>query len=62
MNVIGQWKDVQFFLALLENYPLKITVKSVSLSTFGTYEVKGKNVPEWSGDFEFTALKLKDTQ
>ena len=62
MNVIGEWKNVQFFLTLLENYPLKINIKKMSLNKFSDYIVNGKEIPEWSGNLEFTVVKVKDTQ
>ncbi len=60
MDVIGEWKNIQFFINLLEIYPLKIEIKSVSLNKFSDSMIKGKSVPQWAGNFEFTVLKLKD--
>lgn len=60
MSVIGPWSNMHFFLQLLESYPLKIDIKSVTLKQFANYTVKGKQVPQWSGDIEFTVVKLKD--
>lgn len=60
MSVIGPWSNMHFFLQLLESYPLKISMKNVSLKQFANYTVKGKQVPQWSGDIEFTVVKLKD--
>jgi len=60
MGVIGTWSNIHFFLELLENYPLKIVIKSASLKQFATYTIAGKQVPEWSLDIEFTAVKFKD--
>jgi len=62
MDVTGEWKNVQFFLTSLENYPLKISVKKVSLSKFSDFNVNGKNIPQWAGNFEFTVVKIKDTK
>ena len=59
MDVTGEWKNIQFFLTSLENYPLKIDIKKVSLDKFSDYIVKGKVTPEWAGSFEFTVVKLK---
>lgn len=61
MAVIGEWKNTQFFLESLENYPLKIDIKTVSLSKTSN-QISGKNVPEWTGTFEFTVVKTKDTK
>lgn len=60
MDVTGEWKNVQFFIKSLENYPLKIDITKLSLSKFSDYVIKGKNVPIWSGDIEFTVVKIKD--
>ena len=60
MDVIGEWKNIIYFLKLLENYPLKIDIKNVSLNMSSTYIVGGKNVPQWVGSFEFTVVKMKD--
>ena len=60
MDVLGEWKNVQFFITLLENYPLKIEIKNISLNKFSDYTVKGKSTPQWAGNFEFTVVKYKD--
>ena len=60
ISVTGEWRNVEYFLKLLENYPLKIDIKNVSLSKFSDYIVRGKKVPQWLGDFEFTVLKSKE--
>lgn len=60
ISVEGPWSNIYFFLQLLETYPLKIDIKSVSLKQFTDYTVAGKQVPEWSGDIEFTVVKFKD--
>ena len=60
ISVEGTWSNIHFFLKLLENYPLKIDIKSVSLKQFTTYTVGGKQVPQWSGDIDFTVVKFKD--
>ena len=62
MDVLGEWKNVQFFITLLENYPLKIEIKSISLNKFSDNVVKGRSVSQWAGNFEFTVLKYKDQQ
>jgi Tfp pilus assembly protein PilO len=62
MSVTGEWKNIQFFLTSLENYPLKIDINKLSLSKFSNYVINGKNTPEWSGSFEFTVVKIKDTK
>lgn len=57
MDVIGEWKNIIYFLKLLENYPLKIDIKKVSLNMSSTYTIGGKNVSQWVGSFEFTVVK-----
>ncbi len=62
IDVMGEWKNIQFFLTSLENYPLKIDIKKMSLNKFSDYTISGKNVPQWSGSFEFTVVKIKDAK
>lgn len=59
MNITasGEWKNLQFFLNLLENYPLKISITNLSLARSG---LNVRKAPLWSGTFEFTVVKLKD--
>ncbi len=58
MNANGEWKNLQLFLKLLENYPLKIEIRSVSFARSG--DAGTKKAPQWTGSFEFTVVKLKD--
>ena len=60
ISVAGTWSNLNFFLKLLENYPLKINIRSASLKQFTTYTVGGKQIPQWSGDIDFTVVKFKD--
>lgn len=62
MNVIGEWKNVQFFLNELENYPLKITINNASFNKSSDNIVNNKKIPQWSVNFEFTVVKIKDTK
>lgn len=62
VDVIGEWKNIIYFLKLLENYPLKIDIKTISLNMFSSYTVGGKIVPQWVGSFEFSIVKMKDNQ
>ena len=62
MDITGEWKNIQFFLTSLENYPLKIDIQKISLNKFSDYMVGGKSVPQWSGNFEFTVVKVKDAK
>jgi hypothetical protein len=62
MDVIGEWKNIRFFLTTLENYPLKIDIIKISFNKFSDYIIKGKTIPQWSGNFEFTVVKIKDTK
>jgi len=62
MDVLGEWKNVQFFITLLENYPLKIEIKNVYLNKFSENVVRGKSISQWAGNIEFTVLKYKDQQ
>jgi len=60
MDVTGEWRDVEYFLEFLENYPISLSVKKFSLNKFSDYILKGKKVPQWVGSFEFSVIKLKD--
>ena len=62
IDITGQWKNVIFFLKLLENYPLKISIENVSFKRFSEYKVGSKNIPQWVGSFEFTVLKYKEIE
>ena len=62
MEVMGEWKNIQFFLQLLENYPLKIDIEKASFNKFSDNIVKGYNISQWSGNLEFAVLKFKDTK
>ena len=59
LEVTGEWKDVEFFLELLENYPLKISINNTSISKSSDSKVNGKIVPQWIGSFDFSVVKLK---
>jgi hypothetical protein len=60
MNVVGEWKNIQFFIQLLENYPLKIDIKNVSLNKSSDAVVSGRQIPQWSANIDFTVAKLKN--
>lgn len=62
MSVVGEWKNIQFFIKSLENYPLKIDITKINLNKFSDYTVKGKDVPQWSCSLELTVVKVKDTK
>jgi hypothetical protein len=62
LDVTGEWNNIQAFLKLLENYPLKIDINKISLSKFSDYESKTKIIPQWLGSFEFTVVKIKDVK
>ncbi len=57
-TVTGEWKNIQFFLQLLENYPLQISIQKVSFDKSSS-EINGKKVPQWSANFDFTVIILK---
>ena len=59
ITVTGEWKNVQFFLQLLENYPLQIAIQKISLEKTSPLEVNGRKVPQWSAGFDFTVITLK---
>ncbi|MBU6370633.1 MAG: hypothetical protein KGH93_00635 [Patescibacteria group bacterium] len=59
-SATGAWNNIEYFLTLLETYPLKIDIRSASMRQFSSYTVRGRQVPQWSLDVEFTVLKLKD--
>ncbi len=52
MNVSGEWKNIIYFLKLLENYHLRINIEGLSM----TKTASGK----WSADFNFTVVKFKE--
>jgi len=56
MKVSGEWKNLNYFIELLENYPLKIQINSSSLAMIGT---SANKKPEWSGDFELMIVKFR---
>jgi len=60
MDVLGSWKNIQFFLTSLENYPLKIDIKKAVFNKFSDYIINSQKTPQWAGSFEFTVLKIKD--
>lgn len=62
VDVTGEWKNINFFLNLLENYPLQIHINKVSLVKFSDYVVKDKIMPQWLGSFQFTVVKLRDNK
>lgn len=59
-DVIGEWKDVEYFLELLENYPMHLVINKIALNKFSDYLVKDKKIPQWLGSFEFSIIKVKD--
>jgi Tfp pilus assembly protein PilO len=59
INVTGSWSHIQFFLALLETYPLKISLDKIVLTQFADTTVGGKQVPEWLGVFDFKVIRLQ---
>ena len=59
IDVIGEWRNVEYFLKVLENYPLSLSITNFSMSKFSDYQVKGKKIPQWLGSFDFTVLKMK---
>lgn len=62
MNVLGEWKNIQFFIKMLEKYPLKIDIKRINLHQFSSYVINGREVPEWSASIEFTVVKILDAK
>jgi hypothetical protein len=60
IDVIGEWRNVEYFLEILENYPLAIDIKSFNMSKFSDYEKNNKKISQWLGSFEFTVVKLKE--
>ncbi len=62
IDITGEWKNVIFFLKLLENYPLKISIENISFKKFAEYKVVSKDISQWVGSFEFTVLKYKDIE
>ncbi len=60
INATGAWQNIQLFLKSLENYPLKINITKMSLNKFSDSIIKGRKVPEWSLNLDFTVVKMKD--
>ena len=58
-DVTGEWKNVEYFLEILENYPLKTTINKVSLNKITDNKIGGKKVSQWVGNFDFSVVKLK---
>jgi len=61
MDILGEWGNIRYFLTVLENYPLRIDIKSVSFTKFSDYVINKKKISEWAGSLEFNVLKVKDT-
>jgi hypothetical protein len=59
MDVVGEWKNVEYFLELLENYPINLKIKKFSFSRVDT-TVKNKKISQWTGNFDFSVIKVKD--
>lgn len=59
VDVTGEWKNVEYFLEVLENYPISLDIKKFSLSKTDIV-VKNKKVPQWTGSFDFSVIKVKD--
>jgi hypothetical protein len=53
----GAWNNTQLFLALLETYPLDISITSLSLTKFAEYQVGKVSVPQWSIILDFTVVE-----
>lgn len=62
IDVTGEWKNVYYFLSTLENYPLQIDINKLSINKFDDTSIKGKKVPQWSGSFDFTVVKIKEVK
>jgi len=62
MDIIGKWRNVLFFIELLENYPLKIEIKKVIFNKLSDSIIRGQKITEWSGNIEFTTIKIKDSK
>lgn len=60
VSVSGDWKNVAYFLELLENYPASLNIKKVSLNNNAHVLVKNKKVSQWTGVFDFSVIKIKD--
>jgi len=60
LDVVGAWSDVMAFENLLERYPAVLSIESFTLNKFDTYNVKGKQIPQWLGSFSFKLAKIKE--
>jgi len=59
VDVTGEWKSVEYFLEILENYPISLDIKKFSLNKTDIV-IKNKKVPQWTGSFDFSVIKIKD--
>lgn len=62
----GSWENTMHLLSLLESMPHKILFENVRLGkVFGgsdPEDTKGQTTSYWSGNFSFSALKIKNPQ
>jgi len=59
LNAVGSWGNVVYFLTLIENLPLKITINNVSFDKFTDYKIDGREVPQWLLSIDFSVIKQK---
>jgi len=59
LDVTGEWKNVSYFLELIENYPISLNLKRFSLNKTDI-TVKNKKISQWTGGFDFSVIKIKD--
>lgn len=59
LEAIGSWSDVIYFLTLIENLPLKVTINNVSFNKFSDYGIKEQKIPQWLLSIDFSVIKQK---
>jgi|GEM_PF-3305569 len=60
VSVEGEWKNIQYFLKLVENYPLKIDIRNLSLNKVSDSVISGRKVSIWSANVDFMVVKLRN--
>lgn len=62
INVVGEWKNTEYFLEFLENYPLKLDINNALFDRISDEKAKDKIFPQWLASFEFTVVKFKEAK
>jgi phosphate/sulfate permease len=59
LDVTGEWKNVEYFLEILENYPISLDIRKFSFNKTDI-TVKNKKITQWTGSFDLSVIKVKD--